>query len=102
MSWFDSLFRQHTQPSAAIAKSRLKIAIQIDRSNMSPELLSAIQDDIVRAISQRVDIDRAGMKITTERGDNGQRLIADIPIKGIRGEAVPEKKESKQGAKSKT
>lgn len=83
MSWFDSFFRR-TPPSAKIAKSRLKVAIQIDRSNLSPELLNALQDDIVRAISQRLDIDRSGMKITTERGEGGQRLIAEIPIKSVR------------------
>lgn len=86
MSWFSSLF-QRTPPSAQIAKSRLKVAIQIDRSNLSPELLDALQDDIVRAISQRLDIDRAGMKITTERGESGQRLIAEIPIKSVRAKA---------------
>lgn len=87
MSWFTSLFRRN-EPSAQIAKSRLKIAIQIDRSNLSPELLMMLQDDIVRAVSQRLDIDREGMKITTERGENGQRLIADIPIKKVRAKAA--------------
>lgn len=83
MSWFDSLFRKNTS-SAQIAKSRLKVAISIDRNNLSPEMLNMLQDDIVRAISQRLDIDRDGMKITTERGEGGQRLIADIPFKSVR------------------
>ena len=87
MNWLDSIFKR-TQPSAQIAKSRLKLAIQIDRSNLSPELLNMLQEDIVRAISQRLDIDREGMKITTERGAGGQRLIADIPIKGVRVRAA--------------
>jgi cell division topological specificity factor len=87
MRWFDSLFKR-SAPSAQIAKSRLKVAIQIDRSNLSPELLNMLQDDIVRAISQRLDIDRAGMKITTERGEGGQRLIAEIPIKRVRANAA--------------
>ena len=87
MSWFDSFFRRNP-PSAQIAKSRLKVAIQIDRSNLSPELLNQLQDDIVRAISQRLDIDREGMKITTERGEGGQRLIADIPIKKVRAKTA--------------
>lgn len=87
MSWLDSLFRRN-EPSAQIAKSRLKIAIQIDRSNISPELLRQLQDDIVRAVSERIDIDREGMKITTERGESGQRLIADIPIKKVRPQAA--------------
>jgi cell division topological specificity factor len=87
MRWLNSLFKK-SSPSAQIAKSRLKVAIQIDRSNLSPELLHMIQDDIVRAISQRLDIDRDGMKITTERGEGGQRLIADIPIKRVRANAA--------------
>lgn len=87
MSWFDNLFKR-TPPSAQVAKSRLKVAIQIDRSNLSPELMNQLQDDIVRAISQRLDIDRDGMKISTERGDGGQRLIAEIPIKAVRAKAA--------------
>ncbi len=83
MSWLDSLFGRKPA-SAQVAKSRLKFAIQIDRSNLSPELLNSLQEDIIRAISQRIDIDRDGMKITTERGESGQRLIADIPIKSVR------------------
>ena len=87
MSWFDSLFKK-SAPSAQVAKSRLKVAIQIDRSSITPEMLNLLQDDIVRAISQRLDIDRAGMKITTERGDGGQRLIADIPFRSVRAKTA--------------
>ncbi|GIL15416.1 MAG: hypothetical protein BroJett039_05890 [Chloroflexota bacterium] len=87
MRWFDSLFKK-SDSSAQVAKSRLKIAIQIDRTNLSPELLQELQDDIVRAVSERLDIDRAGMKITAERGADGQRLIADIPIKRVRTTAA--------------
>jgi cell division topological specificity factor len=87
MRWLDSIFGRKTA-SAQVAKSRLKLAIQIDRSNLSPELLNSLQEDIVRAISQRIDIDREGMKITTERGERGQRLIADIPIKAVRAKAA--------------
>jgi cell division topological specificity factor len=87
MSWFDSVFKRNP-PSAQIAKSRLKVAIQIDRSNLSPELLRQIQDDIVRAISQRLEIDTAGIELKTERSETGQRLIAEIPIKATRSKAV--------------
>jgi cell division topological specificity factor len=87
MSWLASLFKR-SPPSAQVAKSRLKVAIQIDRGNLSPELLDMLQDDIVRAISQRLDVDRDGMRITTERTEGGQRLIAEIPIKKVRAKAA--------------
>ena len=68
MSWLDNLFKRST-PSAKVAKSRLKVAISIDRSNLTPEMLSMLQDDIVRAISQRLDIDTEGMKIHPAQAD---------------------------------
>lgn len=89
MNWFTSKLRR--QPaSAVVAKHRLKMVLQIDRSNLTPELLGLLQEDIVRVISQRVDIDRAGIKVTTERDEKGDRLIADIPIRAIRHAATSE------------
>jgi cell division topological specificity factor len=89
MNWLNSLFSRERAGSASVAKSRLKIAISVDRSTLSPELLNSLQEDIVRAVSQRVDIDRNGIRITTERGESGQRrIIADIPIKSVRPKPV--------------
>lgn len=89
MKWLNSLFSRERTGSASIAKSRLKIAISVDRSSLSPELLNTLQEDIVRAVSQRVDIDRSGIRFTTESGEGGQRrIIADIPIKSVRAKPV--------------
>lgn len=81
-----SQFFSRPPTSAEIAKGRLKLVLSFDRSKLTPELLDLLQDDLVRAISQHVDIDRDGMRITTQRGENGgDRLIADIPIRAVRG-----------------
>jgi cell division topological specificity factor len=83
MEWLSRLFGRSSS-SAEIAKNRLKVVLSYDRTNLTPEMLNTLQDEIVRAISQHLEIDRAGMVVSTQRGDNGDHLIADIPIRSTR------------------
>ncbi len=88
MNWLSRLF-QPKETSAQIAKNRLKFVLTIDRMHVTPELLNILQDEIVRVISQHLDIDREGMTIEADRGEGGERLRADIPILGIRAATPP-------------
>ncbi len=83
MDWLLKLFGRPAT-SAEIAKNRLKVVLSYDRTNLTPELLNTLQDEIVTVISQHLEIDRAGMTVSTQRGDQGDHLIADIPIRSLR------------------
>ena len=83
MDWLSKLWRR-PETSAEIAKNRLKVVLSYDRTNMTPELMNTLQDEIVSAISRHLEIDRAGMTVSTQRGDQGDHLIADIPIRRLR------------------
>ncbi len=83
MNWLSNLFGRGPS-SAQIAKSRLKLVLSYDRTNITPEMLSMLQDEIVRAISQHLDVDRSAITISTQRSDNGDHLVADIPIRSVR------------------
>ncbi len=83
MDWLSKLFRR-PETSAEIAKNRLKLVLSYDRTNLTPELLNTLQDEIVSAISRHLEIDRAGMTVSTQRGDQGDHLVADIPIRSLR------------------
>ncbi len=88
MDWLNRLLGRHDS-SAEIAKNRLKVVLSYDRTNITPEMLSQLQDEIVAAISRHLDIDRAGMMVSTQRGDTGDHLVADIPIRGVRHRPPP-------------
>ncbi len=83
MDWLSRLLGR-SQTSAEIAKNRLKVVLSYDRTNLTPEMLTTLQDEIVSAISRHLDIDREGMTFSTQRGDHGDHLVADIPIRGVR------------------
>lgn len=86
------LFKFFSKPksnSKEIAKDRLKLVLIHDRSNISPQLLEMMKADIIKVISDYVEIDENCLDIsmTQTRGEysNGSpALVANIPITRIK------------------
>jgi len=77
--WFDKLTGR--QKSAQKAKERLKFVLIHDRTDISPEVLEKLKDELIKTISQYVPINPNAAKITMSHDGREQRLIADIPLK---------------------
>ncbi|MGI6169262.1 MAG: cell division topological specificity factor MinE [Christensenellales bacterium] len=77
--------------SKNVAKDRLKLVLVHDRVNVSPRYIELVKNDMIKVISNYMEIDEAGMEISVssvERGPVGTtRLVADIPILGTKGRA---------------
>ncbi len=84
MDFFKRLFGNSTD-SAQIAKERLQLVLAHDRTSISPETLEKLKDEIITVISKHVEIDRAHVDVTVTRSPHGNRLVADIPVLGVRG-----------------
>jgi cell division topological specificity factor len=71
--------------SKNVAKERLQLILINDRAGISPELLEAIKEDILKVISKYVEIDceEIEVKMTkTQLSEGGlPALVASIPIK---------------------
>jgi len=67
--------------SAFQAKERMKLVLIHDRTDLSPETLSKLKDELIGVISRHVDIDPLAVKIEMAQDGRTQRLIADIPIR---------------------
>lgn len=77
--------------SNEIAKERLKIVLIHDRAGTSPNsnILEMIKKDIMKVISNYIDIDEKEFDVEITRGtsdDNmvATKLVANIPIKRIK------------------
>lgn len=83
---FLKLFNLKKENSKNTAKERLKLVLVHDRSDLSPKLLDMMKSDIIRVISEYVDIDEEEMdiKVTRMKKDSGaapsSALVANIPI----------------------
>jgi len=67
--------------SADAAKERLKLVLIHDRTDINPDVMEKLKDDLLSAISHHVAIEPGSIKITIMHEGREQRLIADIPLK---------------------
>lgn len=89
-------FRSNVRKSASsknIAKERLKLVLVHDRVNVSPTFLEMIKGDIIRVISDYMEIDEDNLevKMTKTKSDEDESmvpaLVANIPIRRMKGAA---------------
>jgi cell division topological specificity factor len=88
------LFRSFGKPgnnSREVAKERLKLVLVHDRVNISSSFLEMIKGDIIKIISDYMEIDEGNLevkmtKIKRDEDDNlVPALVANIPIKRMKG-----------------
>lgn len=76
--------------SKDVAKERLKLVLIHDRANVSPEFLEMVKGEIIKVITNYMDIDESALDIqlTRTKSEEGDRvvpaLVANIPIKSVR------------------
>ena len=85
-------FNFFARPKASkdIAKERLKLVLIHDRANVSPQFLEMIKSEIMKVITNYIDIDEGALDIqlTRTKSEDGESivpaLVANIPIKSIK------------------
>lgn len=102
---FDDLFKifSRSKTTKDVAKDRLKLVLVHDRAGVSPQFLEKVKNEIVRVISDYMDIDKGELDIqlTSTKNDNGDgvvpALVANIPIKKVKNlkdfDRIPSNKE---------
>src|SRR5207249_7166354 len=81
MGVFDFMMGRKKPSPSEVAKERLKVVLAHDRIKVNPELLEQIKNDLLRVISQRLDVDEEHVQISMTREDRVDRLQADVPVK---------------------
>ncbi|SMB92173.1 cell division topological specificity factor MinE [Desulfonispora thiosulfatigenes DSM 11270] len=66
--------------SKNVAKERLKLVLVHDRATISPSLLKDLKEDLIRVISNYMEIDQKALEVDLNNEENEVALIANIPI----------------------
>jgi len=77
------------ESSKDVAKDRLKLVLVHDRANVSTQLLEILKTDIIKVISNYMEIDEAELdiQISQAQNDGGANvpiLVANIPILSLK------------------
>ncbi len=87
MGIFSNLFK--SRGTKDTAKRRLQFVLMHDRSDIAPEVMEALQKDILAVITKYMDVDDTGTEIRVSKDDNVAALEVSVPVKGMkRGSAV--------------
>jgi cell division topological specificity factor len=66
--------------SASDAKERLKLVLIHDRTELTPDELEKMKNELLEVISRHVEIDAKAVRITVNQEGREQKLTADIPL----------------------
>ena len=78
----DWLKKLTNQPNSANeAKERLKLVLIHDRTDLNPEVMEKLKDDLLKTISHHIAIEPESVTISMLHEGREQRLVADIPLK---------------------
>lgn len=74
--------------SANIAKERLRLVLVHDRTNVSPQFLEELKEELIAVISRYMEIDQEQMDVNLQSGENQATLVANIPVRRMKRTAV--------------
>jgi len=85
------IFGREATNSKDIAKERLRLVLVHDRINVSPQFMEVLKDDMIKVISNYMEINEENMEISLTKSSNSVALVANIPINRMkRGSVMPE------------
>lgn len=72
--------RDAASSSKTVAKERLRLVLVHDRMNVSPQLLEALKEDLIKVITHYMEIDETALEVSLNQEDNSVALMANIPV----------------------
>lgn len=85
----DKILRR--QPaSATTARERIQLVLAHDRSDLSPEQLDQMRQEIFEVVAKYVDIDLEEGDVSLETEDRVTALVANLPIRRSLATSTPD------------
>lgn len=84
LEFLSRFFGKESSSSKNVAKERLRLVLVHDRSSISPQLLEALKVDLIKVISNYMDIDEEALEVSLDSSENQVALVANIPVKRMK------------------
>lgn len=91
LEFITRIFGKDSSPSKNVAKERLRLVLVHDRTDISPQLMQDLKSDLIKVISNYMEIDESALEVSLDSNENQIALVANIPVKGMKrtGKAAP-------------
>ena len=75
-----NFFGKTEKTSRQVARERLQVVLIHDRAKIAPEVMDHLREDIIRVISNYMEINQKDMEISLANDDDSVALVANIPV----------------------
>lgn len=77
-------YEQSPLGSKDIAKERLRLVLLHDRASVTPQYMDLLKDDMVKAVSNYLEINEQEMQVNLNREEQTVTLVANIPVSAVK------------------
>ncbi|MZP30142.1 cell division topological specificity factor MinE [Heliobacterium undosum] len=84
LDFLNRMFSRDGGNSKNIAKERLRLVLVHDRSSVSPEIMEALKEDLIKVISSYLEIDERSLEVNLNNDEASVALVANIPVLGLK------------------
>lgn len=82
LAYFKRLFGR--EDSRQTAKDRLHLVLVHDRTNLSPQVMESLKEELIAVISKYMEFDEQSIDVSLDRDDHTVALVANIPIREVK------------------
>lgn len=83
------MFSKEAPGSKEIAKERLRLVLVHDRVNVSPQFMEVLKEDMIKVITNYMEINEKEMEVNLTQTQSSVALVANIPVNRMKRGMLP-------------
>ncbi|WP_206810992.1 cell division topological specificity factor MinE [Paradesulfitobacterium ferrireducens] len=80
LEFINRMLGRENSSSKNVAKERLRLVLVHDRASISPHMLNQLKEDLIKVISNYMEIDESSLEVNLNQDDREVALVANIPV----------------------
>ncbi len=69
--------------SGQLARKRMQLVLMHDRMDITPDIMDALKNDIIKVLSRYMEIDSRSISVNLETGKDFTALISNVQVKRV-------------------
>ena len=88
LEFISRILGRESDSSKTVAKERLRLVLVHDRASISPAMLNKLKEELIKVISNYMEIDETALEVSLCQDERDVALVANIPVMKMKRDYV--------------